>query len=465
MDGQVGIPRWRIGFYAAGAFGSSLLSTAVGTLLAYFYLPPDTGAGGIPLLVERGSVFLGMTVIGLASFTGGLIGLLVDPAVGMLSDRSKARIGRRRLFMLAGAPPLALLSWLVFMPPFTGSSPINAAWVFVAVILSSTFTSVYGLPWTALQPELGPTSRDRMFISTLASVGWTLGFLASNAVFPLKDLLQSSGASPVLAFRMVMGGFAILGCVSMLLPVIFIDERRWGSSPVPGGSALRNLGDAFRNRDFVVNSSAMAVYGIADRLMLLGFVYFVTILMKREESVVFWLLAAVLFASLALYIPVNLAVRRAGKKRILLAGFAFQALALGLVSTFSLASNAGIALVLLGIVIASMSLVGAITTIVPSALAADIIRADTARTGVHKEASFGGAATLIGKIPASLPGLLFPSLLLLGRSRENPAGVRLTALIGFFLMFVAIAILTRYDERRTLATLGEGEGTRGTISG
>jgi glycoside/pentoside/hexuronide:cation symporter, GPH family len=447
------IPPGRMILYAVGQLGSSLMAYVTGTLITYFYLPPQTGQAAFPVLIEPRAVLGGMTVVGLAGFLGGVIGLVVDPVVGALSDRSRSRMGRRRFFMSIAALPLAAMGVLLFMPPVGRASGWNAAWVFAVMILASVFGSLYRLPWGALQPELGATSRDRMLLSTFGSVAWIAGVLMGYAIFPVKDLLQGAGLTPVAAFHAVVVIFACVSLATMLFPVLFVDERRYCSGHVSRERPLRSIAQALGNRDFVVSTTAQAVYVIADTLLNIGMVYFVTIMLKLPESMAFTLAAVLVFLSFAWYPLVNLLAGRTGKKAMVIFAFALQALIFLL---FAGARQIGALMplwALAALIILLQSVVAAITGIVPGAIASDVIRADSVRTGVHKEASFAGAATIINKIPGSLPALVFPSFLLLGRSVENPAGVRLTAIVAFCIMMAAIAVLSFYNEKRTLSQL------------
>src|SRR5919199_1838859 len=74
--------------YAAGSIGT-------GAFFGFnnFVLPPILQAFGAPDLV-----------IGLLSSTRSLEGAVIQPAVGVLSDRTWTRLGRRRPFMLVGGP-------------------------------------------------------------------------------------------------------------------------------------------------------------------------------------------------------------------------------------------------------------------------------------------------------------------------------------------------------------------------
>ena len=88
----IGYPGWQI----TGAMVSSIG--------IYFYLPPE--GAGLPTLVSE-EIFLGvLTAYGLARLIGGVIDSLADPLVGHYSDRSRSRIGRRRIFLIAGIVPM-----------------------------------------------------------------------------------------------------------------------------------------------------------------------------------------------------------------------------------------------------------------------------------------------------------------------------------------------------------------------
>jgi GPH family glycoside/pentoside/hexuronide:cation symporter len=457
MRGTGVMPTWRMIMYAAGTFGTSLMGYVVGTLLTYFYLPPETGRATFPVLIDQRAIFLGMTIVGITSFVCGLVGMIANPIIGPLSDRSRSPLGRRSVFMLAAILPYAVLGVAVFMPPARGPSMWNAAWVFAANILFNVAGSVYGVPWNALMPELGKSARQRLLFSTYGSLAWALGFLAGNAVFPLKELLLEAGMAPIAAFRAVTFAFAALAGSAMLLPVLFVQERKWGAGKISEEKPLVNLRLALSNVDFVVNTAATIVYLLADRFLQLGLVYFVTILIGLPEAEVFTLGAIMFLLSFAWYPVVNVAARRIRKKAILMVGYVIQGLCFAIIAFSRSAPIPQTPLI--GIIILLQSVVGAITGIVPATIGSDIIRADTLRTGIAKEASFGGASSILSTIPGNIPGLVFPSLLLLGRSVDNPAGVRLTAILGFIIMGAAIAVFAFYDEKRTLATLAEhGEG-------
>jgi len=68
---------------------------------------------------------------------------LVDPVVGGASDRSRSRLGRRRIFLLWGMAPMCLLPALLFWPPAEPGSVANAWWAGGLLSLYFFFFTVY----------------------------------------------------------------------------------------------------------------------------------------------------------------------------------------------------------------------------------------------------------------------------------------------------------------------------------
>ncbi|MBL8968007.1 MAG: MFS transporter, partial [Spirochaetaceae bacterium] len=129
------LPRWKLVMFALGQFGWSLASWSVSNALTFFFLPPEK-AGSTPLFpsfIFQGAVFGALTVIGLINAGGRVWDAVTDPWIANLSDRSRSKFGRRRLFLAISAVPTALFALLVFVPIADGSTAsgqtINAVWL------------------------------------------------------------------------------------------------------------------------------------------------------------------------------------------------------------------------------------------------------------------------------------------------------------------------------------------------
>ena len=109
-------PRWQAGTLRYGAWGLCLL---VGWLLvgALGIAVRERWAGPIGLVVLRNHGASDTAVAMLLSTVPALISLLVVPAIGLRSDRSRSRWGRRRPFLLASAPLAAAAMLCVALAP------------------------------------------------------------------------------------------------------------------------------------------------------------------------------------------------------------------------------------------------------------------------------------------------------------------------------------------------------------
>jgi len=442
------LPRWKALMFALGQFGWSLVSFSVANLVNYFYFPPDVaGQPVFPIRIFQGVIIGVLTIVGLSGFAGRIFDAITDPLIAVASDRSKNRFGRRRLFLLLGALPSALFSVLVFMPPVAGESWLNGIWLAIMLLAFYLFMTIYTIPYGALIADLGHTADQRLLLATLTSVTWALGFFLGNSVYGLKELFQKTGMAAAPAFVSVVTIFALIGLAAMLLPVLFIDERRYCRPVVSKDGLFKSLGGALGNRDFRYVLFGQFAYYAANAFLEIGIIYYVTVLMGLPENMAFTLMAVMFVASFALYPLVIAGARRHGKKRLMVLGFAVQALVFALLGLTGLVPY--IPTLIWGwLVILIQTIPSAITGILAMAIIADIARADGVRSGSHREAVFSAGNALIMKVAISTTNLVFPSLLLLGRSSDNDLGIRLTTVVGLLLCVAATVAMSRYSERR-----------------
>jgi Na+/melibiose symporter-like transporter len=80
------------------------------------------------------------------------------------------------------------------------------------------------------------------------------------------------------------------------------------------------------------------------------------------------------------------------------------------------------------------------------ALTGDIAEQDCKETGVAKNASYYGFKTFMMKLGVAITSLIFPSLLLLGKTPENSFGVRMTAVVCIIASVLAYVVMSRFKE-------------------
>lgn len=452
MEKQESLPLSKKIIFALGQLGWALTSYAPGMLLVYFYLPPEAeGVTVFPARIYQGYVLGVFTLIGLAFGVSRLFDAVTDPLIAGISDKNNSRFGRRRIFLALSVLPFALISLLVFTPPIQGMNPLNSVWVFVMIILFYWFMTMYVTPYFALMSELGHTPEERLFLSTLISITWALGTAIGTQVFAIKGILESKGMSATTAFQSTIAFFAILGFLFMLLPILFIDEKKYSSGRGNDQNIFLSLKDAFKNRNFRVFTISDLAYWVAMTFASTGLVYYVTILLGMEESFTSTLQMIMFLVSFAFYIPVNAIARKIGKKIVLNVGF-FLFMIVYIIVIFlgkfpiPMASQGFILVIMLGI---PMAIFG----ILPNAIVGDMAEADAIITGKHKNAIFYGARTFMSKLGQMIGGLVFPSLLLLGSSPGKDIGIRLTGAVALLFIIIGFLFFILYNEKEILKIL------------
>ncbi|MFN0036180.1 MAG: MFS transporter [Saprospiraceae bacterium] len=412
--------------YACGQLGWSLASFAVGNLLVYFYMPPEQGAPIFPSFLFQGAVLGVLTLIGILSAGGRVLDGIVDPLVANWSDRKVSHFGKRRWFMLLGAVPFALFATLVFLPPDASESAANLLWLAVAIALYYFFFAFYVIPYNALMAELGHTSQDRMLISTLVSVSWALGFVLGNSAYALQGVFEGMGHTPVRAFQITVALLHVLALVFMLLPAIFLNERRYARQAPSEHTLRQSLSAVFGNRNFRWFLASFLLYWLALTFIQLGIGFYTTLLLGLDKSMAFTFSLLSFLTSFLLYFPLNLLVKKWGKRRTMLAAYLLFGALFGVVA---FVKNIPLPKewLLYGLAVAAAAPL-ATFGILPNAVIGDEVEREERESGKQLAGMFFGVSAFTMKVGISLANLIFPSLLLLGKSTENPFGVQCTAL-------------------------------------
>jgi MFS family permease len=141
------------------------------------------------------------TALGVLGFVGLLVAMVVQPIVGVFSDRARTRLGRRLPFFLAGVVLIAIALFLLAAAPIL--------WVLFPVVIFSQFSSnILQGPWQALIPDLVP-EKQRGTASSLKAVMDIIALIVGGAVGGMllgktdqwgQTAVYAAAASPVVVF-------------------------------------------------------------------------------------------------------------------------------------------------------------------------------------------------------------------------------------------------------------------------
>ena len=220
----------------------------------------DAGFGTFLLIFYNQVIGLDASTVGLIIFVALVCDAFVDPMIGVLSDRTRGRWGRRHPWMYSAAVPIAVGWLLLWNPPHLGGGA-TLAWLFVTAVLVRSAVSCYEVPSQALTPELTSDYDERTRITSYRYLfGWAGGLailLLAYGVF----LTPSAAAPNGLLNR---AGYGHLALASAIIMVVAILASAWGThheiARLPKtmvksqtlGEHFRELWETVRNRGFVI---------------------------------------------------------------------------------------------------------------------------------------------------------------------------------------------------------------------
>ena len=431
-------------------FAVGLFTTMLNNYLIYFYQP--TAASGLPTLITQGYVFAGiLTVIGLIKALGHVLDAVSDPVVAGLSDKCKHKDGRRIPFMKWAAIPFALSALFIFWSPST--NPLfNNIWLAIFIWAYYIFYTLYMIPHHALLPEMVRNGDRLLDAYTWNSLFFVVGSMLGYATTAIVAVMKGFGFEPVMAWRMTFLSFTVIGVVLLLIPSFVIKEKDYVNSVRPTQPLMASLKHAFSNRHFRIVTLAQLFEGTGMSFFQACIMYYITELMGIPEEKSIIIMATSIVGSLVLYPAVNKWSKKKGKKIPMVVGcivFAIAQITICVVDIFpkDYAMVTALAFALF------VSLPFAVLNILPGSMMADVIRYDTAKTGINQEGTFAAAKSFITKMGTSLATMIIPSLLVVGAVTGESVGHKgllLTALVGAGFTLVAIIIFSRYDEKEIL---------------
>lgn len=366
--------------YALPAFPLAILSLPLFVIVPKFYAE-DLGA---PL-----------QAVGLALLLVRVIDALSDPIAGHFADRSRARLGRRRLWVALACLPTALAGYLVFAPPQGAGAGYLLLW---GAVLSLAWTALQ-VPYNAWGAELSTSYAGRTRVMAYRE---TLVVLGTFFAIAMAGALQSPGS-----LRPVLNAFAL--ALVILLPFATLICLWQVPEPVDHStqqmSFREGLPHLLANRPFQRLLVAFFFNGLANGLPATLFLFFVARVLQAEAQqgalLVLYFLCGVVGVPLWLRLAARIGKHRTWCFAMILACLGFlPAALLGPGDTTAFA----VVCVLTGLALGA-------DMILPGAQQADVIDLDTAASGAQRTGlylAFWGLATKLAL--ALAVGIAFPLL-------------------------------------------------------
>jgi GPH family glycoside/pentoside/hexuronide:cation symporter len=457
--------------YAIGNFGVSY-GPATFSFLPYFYYGQETDSGEKIVYVSIASYSV---IWALANW----VNAFTDPIVGYLSDKTRHRWGRRRPWVIVGAPLLAICFYFCWSPVTETPSFINSLVLFLSLLGFWLFFTVVVAPYLSLLPEITPYDNERVHLSAMMSMfGDVFGTLAGSMLMVLAPVAAGILVFMDDGFRALALIGAIAICVFFILCVVFVKETY---VPPPDDKirqkgaikkALKEFFSTFKNHAFPPYLVGVFFYRMSIMIILSITPFVATKIIGARsatetdlkiltslgavtesgtpnwEQASSYLMALVLLGALLFFIPVSLLAGKTGKRILFILSLTWLGIIMILMSTvghwtFISPMFQGVALFILAAIPVAIALV------VMRPLLADIIDADEGLTGKRREGVYNGMEGFIMKMAAGLGpflvGMIFAAF---GNTAENPTGILICGPVAGVCLLIAAFAFTKYPIKK-----------------
>lgn len=334
---------------------------------------------------------------GLIMMFGTIWDALIDPSVGILSDRIRSRWGRRRPFILAVAVPYGVITWLLFTDFGLGQSA-SKIYFMAAIVLYFTCSTLLDVPYTSLAAEMTRDYDERtslfgfraLFSQIGSIVGAALPWLIIGALAELCGSLKAGWSA-------MTAGFGLMA----IFPILWTWRATRGHEKYSEQTNI-NLKDILdgplKNRTFLFTIGLYAASNVALAAAGAVMLYFMKYYMKfneTQESAAFLLL----FACTIFWIPlINKLSGRFGKRgafMILISMWAVVQAVGGLLIQPSMTVTFFIMVILASGGVITVTMLG--WSMIP-----DAVEVDEFKTGRRREGMYIGIILFSRKVSAAL---------------------------------------------------------------
>jgi len=425
--------------WGIGSLGAAILFNSYAVLLL-FYLTNVVG--------------MKVQVAGLLLTIAKLYNVVCDVPIGLLSDRTHSRFGRRRPWMLAASFLCAAAFVVMFNVPQPAAPGATAtvAYVLGSLLLYATAYSMFNVPYMAMPGEMSDSYHERTAIMSYRVIFIQVGYLIGVGLAPRLAKALGGGSTGYGRIGWLLG---MAAGIAMLASFFGTARARATAREAARYSAREQFMSALGNRPFLLLSAFKLLTLFSGATVTATLLFFVKNVLRHDPGIMLWY--SIGYAGAALVTVPLVWVKlsaRIGKHRALMVatlGFLVVVLSWLLASpgesewVFTLRAFA------LGSFAAGKLLLG--MTLLP-----DIMEYDSLRTGMRREGVFAGAYSLVEKSAYALSPLVLS--LILGafgyRESVNDAFVEQSseALFGIYLNIavvpavcngLAALVLLRYD--------------------
>ena len=365
-------------YYLFGDIGISMCIATVAFFMMFFY---------------SDVAHIDPAIVGTVLLLAKIWDAVSDPLFGWISDRTRSKYGKRKIYMLVGAVPLGISFALLWCIPEGLSDTWVVLWLLGTFFLYFTFITVVSVSYYAMTPVLTRDYDERTSLTTFRMIGGSLGYMAGAALPTLIAGLFVTGKIGWLIMGAMFAGFAII-CI--YITTFGVKQTKELESPPSELPPIKSILICFKNRPFNYLILQNGITGMSFMLAMSFMAFFLTYQLDMKEQIhlvmTLFLTTILLFLFLWKWIADKWAK---GPTYALGLFIAFSALA----ATFFLPQGKG-NLIYLIVIISGIGM--SAQWVLPWSILPDVVEYDEYLTGERREGMFYGLRGLVIKISDAL---------------------------------------------------------------
>ena len=422
--------------YGVGQVGGQILrDTPALLLLAYMtnYLGLDSALAALMIFIAKIYV------------------IFADPVVGLISDRTETRWGRRRPFVLAGGLLAGFSFFFLFVDPGLESEFLLFVYLTVIYLILNTGYSMFSVPYLTMASEMSTDPDERTTIISFRNVALNVGLIIGAAVAPKLIELGSQTDDAYALMRLVLAGAIIVSTIWLFFGTAKAPRSIKSESTVP---LMEQFRIAWQNKPFVTLISANILQYLSAGCSYAGMIYFLAVFVGVNPFEYLPILILIMVVASTIMMPVFVSLSaRYGKMTLYvwcLVLFSFTT------QVYFFSSSENLWPVWIGALVMGVFNTGFI--LMSYSVLTDTIAHDFSTTGVNREGVLSSVYSATEKASFAIGASMFGVILSLsgfieGKNNvlpEQPDSAVAGIMIGFIvfpalLHLTSLLILRRYN--------------------
>lgn len=411
------------------------------------YAAGDVLGGGAFALTALLFLNFLVTIEGIPASLGGTIILVgkfwdavIDPTLGIISDRTRSRFGRRRVFLLAGIIPVIVTFAMLWYSFGIQSTTLKFIYYLFMYLLFTTAFSIIQVPYNALLSDMVDDYEERASFSSMriliSNIAATISVTVPNMILgPVESRTPQSYLVMSIIFGLFFGLPILITFFTTKEPANYAE-----SEVITVKMMIRQMGKALKNKTFlqfigifIFAQAATDVFSSTSTFWLMDVVH---------HSELITLVSGITMIVGLLVLPLNNKIaRKKGKHCPAYIILPFRVLSC--VIAFFLSERTGMPIILFVCVLSGLGASAA--SFVPYTLLPDLPDTDEMITGNHNAGIYAGMATFLRTLSSGIAIFLTGIGLDLFGYVEYTAGEIVeqtaTAIFGVRFLFAIVPLL------------------------